>query len=96
MVVSALIAGGIGPFLIFAWTRVERVSIFAAPLNKPLPLVNAVIMKSSNESVIAIKNPLKTPGTISGSTALLKAWDGVQPNQVQLHIKKDQAVVILA
>ena len=37
--VSALIAGGMGPFLILAWTKVERVSMVFSPEKSPAPRV---------------------------------------------------------
>ena len=79
IVVNGLISGGIGPFLILACTNVEIVSIFPAPESNPLPLVNAVTIKSSKDRVIESMKPLKTPGKISGKTDLVRACLGAQP-----------------
>ena len=73
IVVNALISTGIGPFLILACTKVDNVSIWLSPLNKPAPLVNLVTMKSSRERVMASKKPEKIPGKVSGKMTLVKA-----------------------
>ena len=64
MVVKALISGGTAPFLILAWTKVERDSIWLVPDKRPLPLVKAVTMKSSKERVKERRRPEKMPGRI--------------------------------
>ena len=79
IVVKDLISTGIGPFLILAWTKVDKVSIFLEPESKPLPRVKAVTMKSSSDNVMANKKPENTPGMICGTTTLDKALLGEQP-----------------
>jgi len=79
IVVKARIVGGTGPFLILAWTSVDKVSIVLSPDNNPAPLVKAVTMKSSKDRVMDNKNPDKMPGMISGMTTLNKAFLWVQP-----------------
>ena len=79
IVVKALNSGGIGPFLILAWTKVDKVSIFLSPESKPLPRVKAVTMKSSKLKVIESRNPDKTPGRISGTITFPNACLGDAP-----------------
>ena len=79
IVVKARIAGGIGPFLILAWTKVDKVSMVFSPLSKPAPLVKAVTMKSSSDKVMAKRKPERIPGRISGKMTLKRACLWVQP-----------------
>ena len=54
-------------------TKVDKVSIFFSPDNKPAPRVKAVTIKSSRDKVIESINPLKTPGITSGIITFPKA-----------------------
>ena len=78
-VVRGRIVGGMGPFLILAWTKVDRVSMVFSPEKSPAPRVKAVTMKSSRESVMASKKPEAMPGRISGRVAFKRAWRWVHP-----------------
>ena len=72
-VVRGRIVGGMGPFLILAWTKVDGVSMVFYPEKSPAPRVKAVTMKSSRDKVMASKKPLAIPGMISGSVAFTNA-----------------------